>query len=150
MSLLNDRGEADVDDARRHSVMEPQMHGLNALIVEEEYLVAADIEQTLRSTGVADVTIEVDARAARALDLSGFAIAVIEAKFGSAAAVALCAALRAARVPVVVTSADQAVQALFTGATPLPKPFDTAALLAACETARQRARPSPDLSGEPG
>jgi DNA-binding response OmpR family regulator len=114
------------------------MHGLNALVVEEEYLVAADIEQTLRAAGAANVTIEKDTGAARALDFSSLALAVIEAKFGSAEAVALCAALRAARVPVVVTSADLAVQALFTGAVPLPKPFDTAALLAACETARRR------------
>jgi len=38
----------------------------------------------------------------------------------------------------VVTSADVAVQALFTGATPLDKPFDTEALLAACMAARGR------------
>ena len=125
------------------------MHGLNALVVEDEYLVAADIEQSLRSAGVADVTIQGDVAAARALDFSGFAFAVIEAKFGSADAVALCTALRASGVPVVVTSADQAVQALFTSATPLAKPFDTASLLAACEVALQR-RPSPDLLGEPG
>lgn len=116
------------------------MHGLHALVVEEEYLVAADIEQTLRSAGAAEVTIKGDANAARALDHSGFSLAVIEAKFGSAEAVALCAALRAARVPVVVTSADAAVQALFTGATPLAKPFDTEALLAACAAARGRNR----------
>lgn len=114
------------------------MHGLHALVVEDEYLVAADIEQTLRAAGAADVTIKGDADAARTLDLSAFALAVIEARFASADAVALCAALRAARVPVVVTSADQAVQAMFTGATPLAKPFDTEALLAACAAARQR------------
>jgi DNA-binding response OmpR family regulator len=116
------------------------MHGLHALVVEDEYLVAADIEQTLRTAGAADVIIKNSADAARALDLSGFTLAVIEAKFGSAEAVALCAALRAARVPVVVTSADAAVQALFTGATPLAKPFDTEALLAACAAASGRNR----------
>jgi DNA-binding response OmpR family regulator len=137
MSLLNDRGEVAVIDVGQHSVMELPMHGLNALVVEEEYLVAADIEQILRTAGAANVTIEKDVEAARALDFSGLALAVIEAKFGSAEAVALCAALRAARVPVVVTSADAAVQALFTGATPLAKPFDTETLLAACAAARQ-------------
>ncbi|OEO29758.1 hypothetical protein VW23_024300 [Devosia insulae DS-56] len=127
-----------MNDARHHRVMEPQMQGLHALVVEEEYLVAAGIEQTLRAAGAADVTIRNNANTARALDFSGFALAVIEARFGSADAVALCAALRAARVPVVVTSADVAVQALFTGATPLAKPFDTEALLAACVAARRR------------
>lgn len=138
MSLLNDPSEPIMGDARQPSVTDTQMHGLNALVVEEEYLVAADIEQILRAAGAANVTIEKDTGAARSLDFSGLALAVIEAKFGSADAVALCAALRAAQVPVVVTSADQAVQALFTGAIPLPKPFDTATLLAACEAARRR------------
>lgn len=114
------------------------MNGLNALVVEGEYLVAADIEQTLRAAGAADVTIEDNVEQARELDFSTFGIAVIDAKFGSADAVALCVELCAARVPVVVTSADHAVHSLFEGAVALPKPFDTAALLAACEAARQR------------
>lgn len=119
------------------------MHGLHVLVVEEEYLIAADMEQTLRDAGVAEVTTVLDADAARAIDLSRFDIAVIEAKFGSASAVALCAALRAVGVAVVVTSADQTVQSLFTGAIPLPKPFDSAALLSACDAARRR---DPSLS----
>jgi DNA-binding response OmpR family regulator len=119
------------------------MHGLHVLVVEEEYLIAADMEQTLRDAGEAEVTTVLDADAARAMDLSRFDIAVIEAKFGSASAVALCTALRAAGVAVVVTSADQAVQSLFTGAIPLPKPFDSVALLSACDAARRR---DPSLS----
>ena len=114
------------------------MHGSRVLIVEEEYLIAADMEQTLRSAGAEDVMIQRDANSARALDFSSFDIAVIEAKFGSPSAVALCAALRAAAVAVVVTSADHAVQVLFTGAIPLQKPFDSTALLAACDAARRR------------
>ncbi len=113
------------------------MHGLHVLIVEEEYLIAADMEQTLRTAG-AEVAIVGDAGAARAFDLSIFDIAVIEAKFGNESAVALCAALRAADVAVVVTSADHAVQSLFTGAIPLQKPFDSTALLSACDAARRR------------
>ena len=114
------------------------MNGLNVLLVEEEYLVATDMEQTLRAAGATDVTIVRDAHAARTLDLSAFNLAVIEAKFGNATSVALCASLLAADVAVVVTSADHAVQALFTGAIPLQKPYDSAALLAACEAARRR------------
>jgi DNA-binding response OmpR family regulator len=114
------------------------MHGSRVLIVEEEYLIAAEIEQTLRSAGVEDVVMEGDANSARALDFSNFDMAVIEAKFGSPNAVALCAALRAAGVAVIVTSADQAVLALYTGAIPLPKPFDSAALLSACDATRRR------------
>jgi DNA-binding response OmpR family regulator len=114
------------------------MNGLHILIVEEEYLIAADMEQTLRAAGSAEVTIVSDADAARAADFSKFNLAVIEAKFGSESAIRLCADLRAAGVAVVVTSADHAVQTLFTGAIPLQKPFDSAALLLACDAARRR------------
>lgn len=114
------------------------MHGLHILVVEEEYLIAADMEQTLRTAGAADVTIVLDADAARTRDFANVQLAVIEAKFGSPNAVALCEALRSAGVAVVVTSADHAVQALFTGAIPLQKPFDSAALLSACDAALRR------------
>jgi DNA-binding response OmpR family regulator len=114
------------------------MHGLHILLVEEEYLIAADMEQTLRAAGAEDVTIVGDIDTAATYDFSDVQLAVIEAKFGSANAVALNDALRTAGVAVVVTSADHAVQALFTGATPLQKPFDSTALLAACEAARRR------------
>ena len=114
------------------------MHGSRVLIVEEEYLIAAEMEQTLRSAGMEEVVIQGDADSARALDLSSFDMAVIEAKFGSSNAVVLCAALREAGVAVVVTSADHAVQTLFTGAIPLLKPFDSDALLTACDAARRR------------
>lgn len=117
------------------------MHGLRVLVVEEEYLVAADIEETLRTAG-AEVTIKRDAEEARALDLSVFDFAVIEAKFGSPAALALSNALRTAGIGVVVTSADRAVQSLFTGAIPLQKPFDSTALLAACDAAATLRFPS--------
>ncbi|WP_156342797.1 hypothetical protein [Devosia sp. A16] len=114
------------------------MHGLHILLVEEEYLIAADMEQTLRAAGASEVTIVANSASTASLDFSDFQLAIIEAKFGSAAAVALNDRLRAAGVAVVVTSADHAVQALFTDATPLYKPFDAPALLAACEAARRR------------
>lgn len=114
------------------------MHGLHILLVEEEYLIAADMEHTLRSAGAAEITIVGDIDTAATVDFSNFQLAVIEAKFGSANAVALNEALRSAGVAVVVTSADHAVQALFTDATPLQKPFDSTALLAACDAARPR------------
>lgn len=114
------------------------MQGLRILLLEGEYLVAADMEQTLRSAGAEQITIVGDIATAATYDLSAFQLAVIEARFGSADAVALNDALRAAGVAVVVTSADHAVQALFTAAIPLQKPFDSTTLLAACEAARRR------------
>ena len=50
------------------------------------------------------------------------------------------AQLRERGIGVVVTSADKAVQTLFTGSVPLEKPFVASALLAACATALSTAR----------
>lgn len=114
------------------------MVGLRALIVEGEYLIAAEIEQTLRDAGAEEVTIVRNAAEALALAPSGgpFDVAILEASFGSPEAIALSAALRDAGVAVVVTSADNAVQSLFAGSVPLGKPFDADALLLACRAAR--------------
>lgn len=112
------------------------MDGLRALIVEEEYLVAADIEQTLRAAGAHEITLLRKIADATVLPLSSFDLAIIEAGFGSAEAIRFATSLQGAGVGVVVTSADRAVQSLFTGAIPLEKPFDSTALLVACRAAR--------------
>lgn len=113
------------------------MVGLRALVVEAEYLIAAEIEQTLRDAGAEEVTLVRSASEALGLAASGerFDVAILEASFGSPVAVALSNSLRAAGVAVVVTSADHAVQSLFAGSVPLGKPFDAEALLLACKAA---------------
>ncbi len=116
------------------------MLGLTILVVEEEYLVAAEIEATLLAEGASKVMI------ARDLEDVGpqtpaFDLAIIEAKLGAPDSIAFAASLSEAGVAVVVTSADRAVSSLFTGAVPLEKPFDDNALLAACEAARRMSRP---------
>lgn len=119
------------------------MLGLRALVIEEEYLVAADIEQTLRTSGVCDITVLRNIAEARAQSLSNYDLAIMEAKFGSPEAIDFAAALRSAGVAVIVTSADRAVQSLFPGATPLDKPFDSASLLVACGAARPDSAAAP-------
>jgi DNA-binding response OmpR family regulator len=116
------------------------MFGLTVLVVEEEYLIAAEIEATLLAEGAAKVLM------ARNLhDLTTPApqidLAIIEAQLGAPASIAFAAALREAGIAVVVTSADRAVTSLFIGSVPLAKPFDDNALLAACQAALQLDRP---------
>jgi DNA-binding NtrC family response regulator len=121
------------------------VQGTRILVVEEEYLIAADIEQTLVAAGAAHVglyreiadLIDIPAVAER------FDLAVLEARLGNAETVAYAAHLRRLGVAVVVTSADSAVAALFEGAVNLGKPFDTASLIAACETALAQVAPLP-------
>ncbi len=123
------------------------MQGLAALVVEEEYLIAADIEQTLLAAGAARVEIFRNGEEVRAynVDLGAFAVAVVEAKLGDPRVIAFCEVLRRAGVAVVVTSADRAVTKLYKGAAPLVKPFDSAGLLMACVIAAA-GEPPPELA----
>ncbi|MDC9825419.1 hypothetical protein PRN20_16940 [Devosia sp. ZB163] len=123
------------------------MLNASALVIEEEYLIASDIEETLISAGVPGVEVYRDvpefSRSGR--PLSGFALAVIEARLGSPEVLDFAERLREAGVAVVITSADRAIQSLFTGTAPLEKPFDTAALLAACEAALRGVAPPEEV-----
>lgn len=109
-----------------------------ALIIEEEFLVALEIQQVLQGAGIGEVlSFRGVAEADQHFEhLAACDIAVIEAQLGAAPVVALVARLAAAGVPVVVTSADRAVAALFPLAASLDKPFSAADLLAACGRAR--------------
>lgn len=119
------------------------MQGVNALVVEEEYLIAADIEQTLRAAGAREVQIFRSVSDISTIPEGRFQLAIVEAKLGHPDVIALTEHLGRLGIGVVVTSADRAVQTLFVGAVGLEKPFDASALLAACEAARSSARAAP-------
>jgi hypothetical protein len=123
---------------------EENVQGVNALVVEEEYLIAADIEQTLRAAGAREVQIYPSvSEIGSSIPPGRYQLAIVEAKLGHPDVIALTEHLRRLGVGVVVTSADRAVQALFTGAVGLEKPFDSGTLLKACEAARTAPTPSP-------
>lgn len=116
------------------------MLDLTILVVEEEYLVAAEMEATLLAAGASKVVIARDIHHL-GTPTPHIDLAIMEAKLGAPASIAFSLSLREAGIPVVVTSADRAVTSLFTGSVPLAKPFDDTALLAACETALRLGRP---------
>lgn len=122
------------------------MLGLNVLVVEEEYLIATDIEQALRAAGAEAAVFSniAELRQEPAL-IERFDLAVIEAKLGQPEVISFAHDLQRAGVAVVISSADRGIQTLFEGAVALDKPFDTASLLAACRAARDRSAPA-DLS----
>ncbi len=109
-----------------------------ALIVEEEFLVALEIQQVLQQAGIGEVlSFRVTAEAEpRFEQLATCSIAVVEAHLGAAPVIEFVTRLAMAGVPVVVTSADRSLSSLFPLATCLDKPFDAASLLAACARAR--------------
>lgn len=110
------------------------------LILEEETLLALDIEYILADRGPVDVTHY------RSLaygephlgDVSRFGLALIEARLGAREIVAFTERLVAAGVPTVVMSADRKSMELFPHAAALEKPFDAAGLLSACDAARHK------------
>ncbi len=121
------------------------MNGVNVLIVEEEYLIAADIEQAIREAGAADVAIyrNVEDIPERPAATGRFQLAVVEARLGHPSVVAYVDELQRAGTAVVVTSADIAIAGAFPGATHLDKPFDSASVLRACRAALDAVPPQP-------
>lgn len=110
------------------------------LILEEETLLALDIEYVLADRGPVEVTHYrslVDATP-HLDDLGRFSLALIEARLGAREIVAFTERLVAAGVPTVVMSADRKSMELFPHAAALEKPFDAAGLFSACDAARDK------------
>lgn len=112
------------------------------LILEEETLLALDIEYVLADRGPVEVTHYPSAAEAtrRLAGLPAFELAIVEARLGASEVVAFTERLVLAGIPTVVMSADRRSMELFPHAVPLEKPFDAAGLLAACDAARARIR----------
>lgn len=109
------------------------------LIIEEQTLLALDIESVLAGRGPVEVThVRRLADAPDLAELPAFDLALIEGRLAADDVIAYTAGLVGAGVPTVVMSADRPSLGLFPHATPLEKPFDAAGLLAACDAARGR------------
>ncbi|RRI04969.1 response regulator [Mesorhizobium tamadayense] len=85
--------------------MPPLLDGLRILILEDEFLIAMDVEQLCRDQGAADVTIvgdlaEIDLRDG----LSWFDAAIVDLMLGGASTLDFARRLRSAGVPFVFAS----------------------------------------------
>ena len=110
------------------------------LVIEEQTLLALEIEDVLRENGFAEVRHHRNVAEATPhfTELATFRLAIVEARLGAAEVVAFTERLVQAGVVVVVMSADRASAESFPRAEPLAKPFDAAGLLAACDAAMAR------------
>jgi hypothetical protein len=123
------------------SVMELTMlSATRALVIEEEAIVALDIQDVLTQHGVREVVHYRNIREAalHSEHLLRFDLAIIEARLGAAEVVAFTGRLNDAGVATVAMSADHAAPRLFPHSEPLFKPFDAAAIIAACAKAQAR------------
>ena len=107
------------------------------LIVEEETLLALDIESVLADHHPFEVTHvrSVADASPLLLDPVLFRLAIVEARLGAVAVVTLTRKLVDAGVATIVMSADRKSMELFPHAVALEKPFDAARLLEACDAA---------------
>lgn len=108
------------------------------LIIEEEALLALEIQDVLAEHGSTEVRHyrNLAEAAPHFAELATFPLAIVEARLGAPEVVAFTERLAQAGVAVVVMSADRASTELFPHAIGLGKPFDAAGLLAACNAAK--------------
>lgn len=83
----------------------PLLDGLRILVLEDEFLIATDVEQLCRDHGAADVAIVRDlAEIDRRYELSRFDAAIVDLMLGGASTLDFAARLRNAGVPFVFAS----------------------------------------------
>jgi DNA-binding response OmpR family regulator len=114
--------------------------GVRILIVEEEFLIAFDIQRILESAKATQTVFARSAEEALRLGqaLAGFQLAIIEMQPGNPSFIALYNALHAQNVAVVVSTSNSSYRRKLPGietAHVVSKPFSEAELLDRCSAA---------------
>lgn len=110
-----------------------QLAGVRVLIVEDEPLIAMDLEQICLEYGAADVTIASTVEALPALDLAAFDVAVVDRHVAGKFTDSFAHRLQTADKPFVFASgyAHELELADFPGVPLVQKPYATTAMLEA-------------------
>lgn len=115
------------------------LDGLRILILEDEYLIAMDVEQICRDAGASDVAIVDSLTTFEPLAVGGFDAAIIDLMLKGASTLAFAAQLQREGIPFVFASGHGINDALtreFPGVALVEKPYSgndlVAALAAAC------------------
>jgi CheY-like chemotaxis protein len=102
------------------------LDGLRILVLEDEALIAMDVEQLCRDGGAADVTV---ARDLDEIDLEGMAsfdVAIVDLSLGGRSTLGLATLFRDRRIPFVFASgysSQEEMAADFPGVPLVPKPY---------------------------
>jgi CheY-like chemotaxis protein len=116
------------------------LDGLRILVLEDEFLIAMDVEQICRDEGAADVAIARSiADAEAATSSSNFDAAILDLLLGSVSTLPFAAALRERGVPFVFASGYtdlKEISASFPGVRIVGKPYSSDDLLSALAQAR--------------
>ncbi|MER2534970.1 MAG: response regulator [Rhizobiaceae bacterium] len=120
------------------------LEGLRILVIEDEFLIALDMEQLCSDNGAA--TVAIVSRMVSPQDLPDCDVAILDLKLSGVSTVPLAQHLRQRGVPFVLVSGYQdrdEISRQFPGAPVLPKPYMPEDLLSA--VASLAARPGSDL-----
>lgn len=124
--------------------MPPLLDGLRILVLEDEFLIAMDVEQLCRDHGAADVTIVRDlAEIDRRDELSRFDAAIVDLMLGGASTLDFAARLRNAGIPFVFASGhsdSEEIEGSFPEVQLVAKPYSGDDLIEAVATACGRAK----------
>lgn len=117
------------------------LDGLRVLVLEDEFLIAMDVEQLCRDNGAADVTI---ARDLAEIDLGGplvFDVAIVDLMLDGVSTLGFAAHLRERGIPFVFASGYSNLEELAVGFPGVPfvqKPYSSTDLVEAVVAASRR------------
>jgi len=134
-----------LDTLERPILNASPLDGLRILILEDEFLIAMDVEQLCRDHGATDVVISrsLDGLGSEPLQSVAFDAAVVDLRLGGVSTLDFAKSLFAARVPFVFATGyvnPQEVDADFPGVEIVSKPYLGADLIGALASAVQRRR----------
>jgi CheY-like chemotaxis protein len=127
------------------------LDGLRILVLEDEYLIAMDVEQLCRDYGAGDVVIAADLSEIDPEEINTrFDAAIVDLMLNGTSTLDFASRLRDQKVPFVFASGHSEpgeIQASFPGVTLIGKPYAGADLIEALATAC--GRPPTQITGEP-
>lgn len=125
------------------SLQNRSLEGHRILLIEDEPLIALDVEELCSEHGATQVITVRQIEDAQSLDFSLFDVAIVDLVLGDRSTLPLAAAMRAKNLPIVFTSGYSQTPELamdFPDVTMLSKPFAGSTLVEALMAAVRRSR----------
>ncbi|WP_352588350.1 response regulator [Mesorhizobium sp. M0028] len=127
---------------RRYCCVDPSLDGLRILILEDEFLIAMDIEQLCRDYGALDVVIARDLNEIEQQDVAAqFDVAIVDLMLSGVSTLQFASRLREAGIPFVFASGQSDMDEIkksFPGVRLVTKPYSGDDLVEAVAAACRR------------
>ena len=119
------------------------LEGLRILVLEDEFLIAMDVEQLCRDNGASEVETHAALDEVDGDDLGGFDAAIIDVMLGGVSTLDFARRLEERGVPFIFSTGyadNRDIARLFPGVAVVGKPYSGEALIAALVTALRRSQ----------